>query len=269
MNESARGTIELQREGSLATISLAAPWRGNALDNGMLDRLASQLEALSGEAQAPRCLVLTGAGDRHFSTGFDLNQLLAEMDQGEVAFNDLENHPLERAVRALDAYPFPTVALLKGAAIGAGCELALACDLRFARSEASLCMPPAKLGVLYSITGMRRLVELVGMSIAKEMFFTAKPVSGRRAEVLGLVNQLIPPENFDSRCRELCEGIAANAPLSLRHSKTALRQLRPSLPKPEVMAELLALRAECFLSGDLREAIAAFQAKRPAHFQGR
>lgn len=243
-----RPEVTLERDGAVATLTLAAPWRGNALDGDMLARLEALLAGL-GDA---RVVLLRGAGERAFSTGYHVPSLLAELDQGP-SVSDFEGHPLERALRALEAVPVPTIALVQGNAYGAGCELALACDLRLAADDARLCMPPAKLGVLYSATGMRRLLELVGPSVGKELLFTAEPVDAARALSLGLVNRVVPKAEAAAAAAALAATIAGNAPLSLRHTKTIFRRfLAPAPLTPDVLAEVAAMRDECFRSDDFR-----------------
>ena len=143
-----------------ATVTLTATDRGNSLDAAMLSRRADVRTELAGDLDL-RVVLLCGAGPRSFSTGYHVPSLLAELAEGQ-SVSDFENHPLERALRALEAVPVPTVAVVGGNAYGAGCELALTCDLRVAAEEARLCMPPAKLGVLYSATGIRPYSAEIG-----------------------------------------------------------------------------------------------------------
>jgi enoyl-CoA hydratase len=199
-----------------------------------------------------RVVLLRGAGERAFSTGYHVPSLLAELDRGP-SVSDFEAHPLERALRALEAMPVPTMALVLGNAYGAGCELALACDLRLAADDARLCMPPGKLGVLYSATGMRRLLELVGPAVAKELLFTAEPVDAARALSLGLVNRSVPRAEAVAAAAALAATIAGNAPLSLRHTKTIFRRfLAPAPLTPDDLAEVARLREECFRSEEFK-----------------
>lgn len=241
--------VRLERDGPVATVTLDAPWRGNALDVTMLAALEAHLGGL---AEDVRVVLLRGQGERAFSTGYHVPSLLAELDAGP-SVSDFEGHPLERALRALEAVAVPTVAVLHGNAYGAGCELALACDLRLAADDARLCMPPARLGVLYSATGMRRLLELTGPAVAKELLFTGEPVDAARAVALGLVNRVAPKAELDAAARTLAATLAGNAPLSLRHTKTIFRRFLGGPPLgAEVLAEVARLRDECFRSDDFR-----------------
>lgn len=249
-------TARLEVEGAIGTLVLDAPWRGNAVDAPMLERVEALCASLTstGAGSAVRALLVRGAGERAFSTGYHVPSLLAELAAGP-SVSDFEGHPLERALRALEAVPVPTIALVAGNAYGAGCELALACDVRLAAEDARLCMPPAKLGVLYSATGMRRLLELVGPSVARELLFTGDVVPGPRALALGLVNRAAPTTSeLWAAGRSMAETIAGNAPLSVRHTKTIFRRFLAAAPlDPAVLAEVAAMRDECFRSVEFQE----------------
>lgn len=244
--------VRLEQAGPIATLVIDAPERGNSLDAELLSQLEAHLSALGSETESSqvRVVVLRGAGPRGFSTGYHLPSLLAELEVGP-SVSDFRDHPLERALRALEELPLPSVAVIQGNAYGAGCELALACDLRIASERAKLCMPPAKLGVLYSATGMRRLLELVGPAITRELLFTACVVESERASGLGLLNRVVPHDQLEAEVATVCEQIAANSALSIRHTKTILRRF---LGAPELAAEDLSeiarLRQECFDSED-------------------
>lgn len=244
------GDVRLEHAGDVATLVLDAPERGNSLDQAMLAKVEALLRGLDSSARA---LLVRGAGERAFSTGYHVPSLLAELAAGP-SVSDFEHHPLERALRAVEECPIPTLAVVWGNAYGAGCELALACDLRLAAGDAKLCMPPAKLGVLYSATGMRRLIELVGPAVAKELLFTAEPVDAVRALSVGLVNRVVAPDALLALATELAGTIARNAPLSLRHTKTIFRRfLAPPPLTAEQLADVARLRDECFRSADFLE----------------
>lgn len=242
-------SVRLALADEVATITLSAPGRGNALDAAMLEALEGLLRALPANA---RVVVLRGAGARAFSTGYHVPSLVAELEAGP-SVSDFARHPLERALRALEEVAVPTLALVLGNAYGAGCELALACDLRVAAEDARLCMPPARLGVLYSATGMRRLLELCGPAAAKELLFTGAPVDAQRAAALGLVNRVAPAAHAEAEALALARTIAENAPLSLRHTKTIFRRfLAPPPLDDAALAEVARLREECFRSDEFK-----------------
>lgn len=265
-------SVTLEDRAGFAVLQLESP-RGNALDRAILGRLEEVFRELEarvgrGDATAPRALVLRGAGEKSFSTGYNVEELIRELGQGP-SVTDEASHPFELALRALDECPVPTIALVHGTAYGAGCELACACDLRVLAEDARFCMPPAKLGVLYSTSGIQRLVDLAGLAAVREMFFTGEPVPAARALAIGLANRVVPKGEAAAESEKLAATIAGNAPLSVQGTKVVLRRLRPPPLEPAVRAELRALRERCFRSRDFAEATQAFLEKRPPRFEGR
>jgi enoyl-CoA hydratase/carnithine racemase len=242
----------------VARLTIANPAKRNALDRGVLDGLAGALPALDA-----RCVILAGEGDV-FSAGYDIGNLSPEHLAEEAA--DLLTHPFEAALAALDAVPVPVVAALTGHAFGGGLELALACDLRICATRARLGMPPARLGVVYSPTGLRRFVDAIGSARTRELFLTARPVDASEALTWGLVNEVVADAN--DRALALATEIAALSPLSLTGTKRVLQALVPPLD-PALEAELHALRDAAFRSEDFAEGVRAFTEKRSPRWQGR
>jgi enoyl-CoA hydratase/carnithine racemase len=247
----------------VARITIDNPGKRNALDHEILDALAGALPRLEA-----RCLLLTGAG-RVFSAGYDIGALpqdrFAERAEAIVA------HPFAAAIAALDAYPFPVLAALNGHAIGGGLELALSCDLRVCSADARLGMPPARLGLVYSHTGLRKFIDAVGAPRTRELFFTARNVGAEEALSWGLVGEVVPADAVTARGVELAAEIAANAPLSLVGNKRVIRELRDAegALDPAVEEELIALRDACFASEDFHEGVRAFAEKRAPRWTGR
>jgi enoyl-CoA hydratase/carnithine racemase len=242
----------------VARLTISNPAKRNALDREILEALASSLSSVDA-----RCVVLTGEGDV-FSAGYDIGDLSPAHLAEEAA--ELLTHPFEAALAALDGVAVPVVAALGGHAFGGGLELALACDLRVCSPRARLGMPPARLGVVYSHTGLRRFVDAVGAARARELFLTARPVNASEALSWGLVNEVV--EDVPSRAVALASEIAALAPLSQRGNKRVLHALIPPLD-PALEAELHALRDAAFRSEDFAEGVRAFIEKRPPEWRGR
>jgi enoyl-CoA hydratase/carnithine racemase len=245
----------------VARLTIHNPERRGALDQGLLDGLAEHARSLTA-----RCLVVRGSGTT-FSAGYDIGDL--EEGAFEEAAERLVAHPFHAAMEALEAYPYPVLAQINGHAIGGGLELALTCDLRVAADSARFAMPPAKLGLIYSHTGLRKFVDACGVAGAAELFFTAAPVDAERALALGLVNRVVAADALEEEALALATEIAAGAPLSLAGNKRVLRALRERPLAPEVERELIELRESCFRSQDFREGIRAFAEKRPPRWQGR
>jgi enoyl-CoA hydratase/carnithine racemase len=220
------------------------------------------------EGRGARCLVLTGAGGM-FSSGYDIGDI--PDDVFAVAAEKLVAHPFTAALDALEATDLPTVAALPGHTIGGGLELALCCDLRVAAGTIKLGMPPAKLGLVYSHTGLRRFVQAVGAPRTRELFLLGRNVDAQTALAWGLVSRVAAADAVQDVALELAGELAANAPLSVHGNKRVLRELlRRDVPLDEATVnELIALREASFRSEDMREGVRAFAEKRPARWQGR
>jgi enoyl-CoA hydratase/carnithine racemase len=204
-----------------------------------------------------------------FSSGYDLGGIAEEVFAEEA--ERLVAHPFASALEALDACDVPIVAALPGHTIGGGLELALACDLRIAADGIRLGMPPAKLGLVYSYTGLRRFVDAVGEPRTRELFLLGRTIDARTALSWGLVNELALSVDLEEASLAMAGELAANAPLSVRGNKRVLRELLRArgVLDPVTEQELIALRQACFTSEDFREGVRAFAEKRPARWRGR
>jgi enoyl-CoA hydratase/carnithine racemase len=245
-------------------LTISNPVKRNALDHPILDAIAAVLDDI-GDARA---VLLTGA-EGMFSSGYDIGDIPDDVFAEEA--ERLVAHPFTAALAALERCEVPTVAALPGHTIGGGLELALACDLRVAADGILLGMPPAKLGLVYSHTGLRRFLEAIGAPRTRELFLTARNVDARTALTWGLVNQVVGVSELESAALDLVQDLAANAPLSVRGNKRAIRELLAADGQldAEVERELIELREASFQSEDLREGVRAFGQKRPARWKGR
>jgi enoyl-CoA hydratase/carnithine racemase len=247
-------------------LTISNPAKRNALDHAILDGIADAVRAAG--ADGTRCVVLTGAHGM-FSSGYDIGDIPEDVFATEA--EKLVAHPFTSAIDALDATDVPTVAALPGHTIGGGLELALACDLRIARDGIKLGMPPAKLGLVYSHTGLRRFLHAIGEPRTRQLFLLGRNVPARTAREWGLVHEVAGAEDLEGQSLDWAAELAANAPLSVRGNKRVLRALLSAEAEltAAVEAELIALRQACFASDDLKEGVAAFGEKRPARWQGR
>jgi len=242
----------------VARLTIANPGKRNALDHAILDGIASVVRDVDA-----RCLLITGEGPV-FSAGYDLGSLPA--DEFAAAAEELVAHPFHDAIEALEAYRYPVVAALNGHAIGGGLELALSCDLIVASEDAVVGMPPAKLGLIYSHTGLRKFVDAIGVMRTRQLFHVGRTVSAARAEAWGLVTEVVPADAVAARGVELAAEIAGLAPLALAGHKRILRELLQAQGElaSDVEQELIALRESCFRSDDFFEGVRAFGEKRAA-----
>jgi enoyl-CoA hydratase/carnithine racemase len=245
-------------------LTISNPAKRNALDHAILDAIAAALRNL-GDA---RTVLLTGA-DGLFSSGYDIGDISDDVFAEEA--ERLVAHPFAAAMEGLYACEIPTVAALPGHTIGGGLELALACDLRVAADGILLGMPPAKLGLVYSHTGLRRFLEAIGAPRTRELFLTGRNIDARTALGWGLVNEVVGAADLEDAALDLAQDLAANAPLSVRGNKRAIRELLAAegALDPEVERELVELREASFHSDDLREGVRAFGEKRSARWKGR
>lgn len=262
MTDLASGKLRLDEPADgVARLTINNPKRRGALDHELLDALAHAARTLEA-----RCLVIRGTGTV-FSAGYDLGNL--EGREFEESAEKLVAHPFHDAIEALEGFPYPVVGQLNGHTIGGGLELALTCDIRVAARGIKLGMPPAKLGLIYSHTGLRKFVDVIGIANTAELFYVGRNVGAERAQRMGLVNQLVDAEELDRTTLALAAEIAGNAPLSLAGNKRVLRALRAQPLPDEVERELIELRESCFRSDDFREGVRAFSEKRPPVWRGR
>jgi enoyl-CoA hydratase/carnithine racemase len=274
VEELAGGKLRLDEPAPhVARLTIDNPAKRNALDHEILDALAEALPRLQA-----RCLLLTATG-KVFSAGYDIGALPQQEGRPAsskplgfaAAAEAIVAHPFTAAIEALDRYPYPVLAAIGGHAIGGGLELALSCDLRICSADARLGMPPARLGLVYSHTGLRKFLDALGAPRTRELFFTARNIGAHEALGWGLVGEVLPAGEVAARGVELAAEIAANAPLSLVGNKRVIGALLAAegALDPAVERELVALRDACFASHDFFEGVRAFAEKRSPRWQGR
>ena len=245
----------------LTRLRISNPAKRGALDHEILDTLAETVRGLEA-----RCLIITGDGTM-FSAGYDIGNLdeqnFAERSEKLVA------HPFHDALEAVEGYEYPVVAALNGHAIGGGLELALTADIRIATTGIKLGMPPAKLGLIYSHTGLKKFIDIIGVAHTNELFFTGRNIDAERAAAIGLVNHVV--DDAEEAALSLAAEIAANAPISLKGNKRIIRTLRevPQKLPDDLERELIELRESCFYTEDFREGVRAFGEKRAPEWKDR
>jgi enoyl-CoA hydratase/carnithine racemase len=267
--ELADGKLLIDEPGEgVVRLTISNPEKRNALDHPILDAISATLADLGAPGSPARCVVVTGAHDM-FSAGYDIGEIPDE--EFEERAERLVAHPFTEAIDALEAFPYPTLAVLPGHTIGGGLELALSCDLRVAKDQIKLGMPPAKLGLVYSHTGLRRFIDAIGAARTRELFLLGSYVDAATALQWGLVNRVAPAAELEQTSLELAAELAGNAPLSQTGNKRVIAALLAAEGelKPEVEEELIELRRASFASQDMREGMRAFAERRAPRWQGR
>jgi enoyl-CoA hydratase/carnithine racemase len=251
---------------AVARLTISNPPRRNALDHEILDAIAEVLPQLNRGIEN-RCVVLTGAPPL-FSAGYDIAGIPEQSFEQDA--EALVAHPFHAAMQALAKHPWPVLAAINGHCLGGGLELAITCDLRICAAGAKLGMPPAKLGLIYGHTGLRKFLDTIGLPRTKELFLTSRNLDAARAEEIGLVHEVVADEELEREAVALAAAVAENAPLAMRGNKHAIDLLNSSSELTEQQeAGLVALRESCFSSEDLREGIRAFAEKRRPQWTGR
>ena len=253
--------IYLQREARRAELVLNRPDKRNALNLAMWAAIPGLLQDIA-EDPAIRLLVVRGAGDA-FSAGADIAEF--ETAYGSLEAMQANQNTMSAAMDALEAFPKPTVAVIRGPCVGGGCGLALCCDLRFAASDARLGITPARLGLVYGLANTRRLVDAVGISAAKDMLFTARLLDAETALRLGLVDRVAATDALDAALLQFEAELHASSSFTARATKEIFRMLRDGVH--DDTPESRALFNSAFDGADFREGFAAFVAKRRPDFR--
>ena len=245
----------------VARVTIDRPDKRNALSSAEWQGLRAVAAQLAADP-ALRVVLLQGAGDAAFSAGADIAEMQRNLAD-PVRMKAMQQVVLD-AQADWERLPMPTIAVIRGACTGGGCGLALACDLRLASPDAFFAIPPAKLGLAYSLADTKRLQDLVGPSRAKEILFTGRRVGAAEALAIGLVNELVAADALASRADALAREIAGNAANSVRAAKTVVAMIASG-----VLAETPESRRfydESFGSPEFAEGARAFMEKRPPRF---
>ena len=253
--------IRVDREDAVAVVTVDRQDALNALDVATLTQLRDELRALADD-EATRVVVLTGAGERAFIAGADI-KYMSDLGVDEATAWGALGHEVGRL---LETMPKPTIAGVNGFALGGGCELALACDVRYASSHAKLGQPEVNLGIIPGWGGTQRLARVCGLGVAKELIFTGRTVDAEEALRIGLVNAVHDP--VLDKARETAEQLASKSPVALRVMKQLANRALSGDHRMNLDAEAESF-GELFSTEDAKEGLAAFVEKRPPRFGGR
>lgn len=256
-----------QKDG-ICTLVLNRPEKKNSLSPDLVELLLKTFEELSGD-DSIRAVVLRGAGDKAFCSGYDIKSLPTK-GSGDVKGQLEKVSPVESLFQCIYNYPFPVIAMINGVAFGAGCEMAICCDIRIGAHDIRMGMPPVKLGLVYPWTGLQRFIQVIGLKSTKEIFFTGRFFTEQRLKEIGLVDYLLPAEELEGFAYKMAAEIAGNAPLAVKGTKRIINLLLQSLRMDQKSAsEAEALALDAFTSDDLREGQLAFLEKRKPLFKGK
>ena len=265
MNEMTKPEKVLHRkEAGVGYVVFNNPERHNAMSLEMWEETGRIMDEFRSD-DSLRVVVLTGAGTKAFVSGADISRFGAERSSEEAVAH--YNETVEKANVALYSYPKPTIAMIRGYCIGGGLGIAMCCDLRIAADHSTFAVPAAKLGLGYGHPGVKRLMDVVGPSFTKEIFYTARQFKAEEAVTMGLINRVVPDAELESYVKKYAETIAGNAPLTIKALKTVVQELVKDESKRSVKAMEGDVNA-CFKSKDYIEGRDAFMEKRKPVFTG-
>ena len=243
----------------VVTMTISSPATLNALNSTILGEIDTFIDTL--DPNQVRVLVITGEG-KSFVAGADISEMAHLSEKEGLAFG----HRGSQIFKKIEDLPFPVIAAVNGFALGGGCELAMACDIRIASAKARFGQPEVGLGIIPGFSGTYRLPKLVGQGIAKELIYTGKMIGAEEALRIGLVNQVVAPEELAGAVDALVAAILKNAPIAVGFAKACINE-NYDLDVDESIALENRYFAKCFATDDQKEGMDAFLHKRPAAFK--
>lgn len=247
--------VEVTKQGNVGIVTMNRPEALNALSSAVFADLTAALDQVEHDDDV-YVVIITGAG-RAFVAGADIGEMANMNVEEGLSFSELGNSLLMR----VDMFPKPTIAAVNGFALGGGCELSLACDIRIASEKAKFGQPEVGLGIIPGFGGTQRMARIIGTGAAMELIYTAETIDAKRAEAIGMVNHVVAPDELMDFALNLANKIAANAQVAIRTSKMAIRRGIDCDISTAVTYEALAF-ATCFGTEDQKDAMKAFVEKR-------
>ena len=254
------GFLKIQQQGAITILMISAPKSLNALNSTILKELEHFVAHID---SSTRVLIITGDGEKSFVAGADISEMVNLNEQQGCDFGKLG----ARVFRAIETLPIPVIAVVDGFALGGGCELAMACDIRIASVKAKFGQPEVGLGIIPGFSGTYRLPKLIGQGYAKEMIYTGKVIRSDEALRIGLVNAIYPPEELMPKAIEMAQAMLAKAPVAISLAKQSIGE-GYDLDADEAIGLENLLFGKCFATHDQKEGMTAFLEKRDADFRG-
>jgi enoyl-CoA hydratase/carnithine racemase len=257
--------ILVERRDHIATLVFNRPHVRNAFNLAMWTALPGVVEGLSRDPTV-RCIVVRGAGEEAFASGADISEFKEQRKDRATA--EAYSKRTEAAYQALELCPKPTVAMIYGFCMGGAVAMAMACDLRFAADTGKFGIPAARLGIVYGLHAVKRLVSLVGPAAAKDILFSARTLDAAEALRIGFLNRVLPAAELAAHTYDYLAKVADNAPLSVQGAKLIVESVVEDGGVAR-QADIGNLQISAFESGDYREGTVAFMEKRRPKFHGR
>ncbi|MBO4740792.1 MAG: enoyl-CoA hydratase/isomerase family protein [Bacteroidales bacterium] len=252
--------LKINNIDNICVAAISAPKSLNALNSQVLAELDAFADSI--DTAAVRVLIITGDGEKSFVAGADISEMSTLNEQEGFAFGKRGAD----VFRKIETLPIPVIAAVNGFALGGGCELAMACDIRIASANAKFGQPEVGLGIIPGFSGTCRLARIVGMGIAKEMIYTGKVIRADEALRIGLVNAVYPQEQLMDEAVAMAKKIAANAPIAVRYAKLCINE-EYDLQADKAISYENTMFGKCFATKDQKEGMDAFLNKRQANFR--
>lgn len=254
--------LKTEEQGSVAILTISAPKSLNALNSTILGEMDQYLTQF--DCNKYRCLIITGDGEKSFVAGADISEMATLSMLEAQAFGSRG----AAVFRKIETLHVPVIAAVNGFALGGGCELAMACDIRICSDNARFGQPEVGLGIIPGFSGTVRLSRLVGMGMAKQLIYTGKNIKADEALRIGLVNAVVPQAELMDKALEMANQIAANAPLAVKAAKLCINEEYDMDADSAIQNESV-IFGRCFLTEDQKQGMQAFLTKGKYQFQGK
>lgn len=254
--------LKIEEHGNIAILTISAPKSLNALNTTILNEIDEYLDEFEGGNY--RCLIITGDGEKSFVAGADISEMATLGPQQGETFG----HKGAEVFRRIETLPCPVIAAVNGFALGGGCELAMACDIRLCSDNARFGQPEVGLGIIPGFSGTVRLARLVGMGMAKQLIYTGRAIKANEALRIGLVNEVVPQAELKEKALEIANQIAAQAPLAVKAAKLCINTEWDMEADEAIMYES-SIFGHCFATEDQKNGMKAFLEKGKCEFQGK